>query len=357
MRYFENVDKLLFYKEPQNFNKYSKRELLQYAIGANMYMPGTKNDIFEKLIGNVFREVGAITLCLEDAISEEEVPIAEQNVLCLLEELFEKYKENGEELFNRLPLIFIRVRNPEQFASFSRLLTKKHLNMICGFNFPKFNSKNGRDYFKILKELSQEHNEILYGMPILEDCQLMHQETRINELYQILNILTEYDPYVLNIRVGGTDFSSMFGLRRSVNNTIYDVRVISDCLIDIVNFFLREGHQYVVSGPVWEYFSYDETSPEIQGLVHELQLDIENGFQGKTIIHPSQINPVNKQYIVNYHEYQDAIYILNSSGGVSKGSEGNRMNEVSPHKNWARKIIARANVFGVLEQNTAREKL
>ena len=107
MKYFENVDKLLFYKEPQNFNKYSKRELLQYAIGANMYMPGTKNDIFEKLIGNAFREVGAITLCLEDAISEEEVPIAEQNILCLLEELFEKYKENGEELFNRLPLIFI----------------------------------------------------------------------------------------------------------------------------------------------------------------------------------------------------------------------------------------------------------
>ena len=32
-----------FVVEPQTFNKYTDRELLQYCLGATMYMPGTKD--------------------------------------------------------------------------------------------------------------------------------------------------------------------------------------------------------------------------------------------------------------------------------------------------------------------------
>ena len=55
---------------------------------------------------------------------------------------------------------------------------------------------------------------------------------------------------LLFIRVGGTDFSSKFGLRRSVDSSIYNVRVVSDCLIDIINMFARDGQDYVISAPV-----------------------------------------------------------------------------------------------------------
>jgi len=345
------VDELLFYKEPESFSKYSDKNLLKYAIGANMYMPGTQKNVFEKLIGNQFREVGAITLCCEDAIPASEVAAAEDNILRLLEGLFKRC-EKDRTLFDQLPLLFIRVRNPEQFRRLAKKLNGCHLKMLCGFNFPKFQSLNGDSYFGTLKELSETHHEPLYGMPILEDCSLIYKETRFAELEKIQEILKGYSTYVLNIRVGGTDFSSCFGLRRSVESTIYDVRVVADCFIDILNFFLRKGLDYVVSGPVWEYFSYDEGSPEIRGLVRELKLDIENGFHGKTIIHPSQVNVVNKQYAVDYHEYQDAVGILGCDGGVFKGSAGNRMNEVGPHQSWARKILARAKVFGVLEEHT-----
>lgn len=351
MKYFSSVDGLLFYKDPECFNKYSTIEMLKYAIGANLYMPGTQNNVFEKLINNTFREIGAITLCCEDAIAEEDLPKAEDNIIHILNNLYEKYYDNHA-LLNELPLIFIRVRNPNQFKQFSKKFQKKHLKMLCGFNFPKFNSLNGYDYFQTLNELSKNFDEVLYGMPILEDDNLIYKETRFNELSKIQSILSEYSTYVLNIRVGGTDFSSRFGLRRSIDSTIYDTKVVADCLIDILNFFLRQNHEFVVSGPVWEYFSNNENSPEIQGLIKELKLDMENGFQGKTIIHPSQINAVNKQYVVPYDEYIDAINILEAIGGVFKGSAGNRMNEVAPHKNWAKKIKARARVFGVLDKNS-----
>ena len=347
MRYFTHEDSLKFYKDPQSFDKYTNKQTLKYAIGANMYMPGTQENIFDKLIHNKYHDIGAITLCCEDAISEEMVPAAEENILKILDSI---YNSRNTITSDNLPLIFVRVRNVKQFNNFAQKLDKPKLQMLTGFNFPKFNSSNGREYLSILKNLSEKYTEIIYGMPILEDDNIIYKETRLDELVKIQNILKEYDKYILNIRVGGTDFSSRFGLRRAINTPIYDVKVISDCLLDILNIFLRTTEKYVVSGPVWEYFSWDESSPAICGLKKELDLDIQNGFQGKTIIHPSQINIVNKKYIVDYDEYNDAINIINSSGGVFKGSGGNRMNEVAPHTEWARKIIARAKIFGVSDK-------
>lgn len=375
MKYFSNYDDLKFYKSPESFNKYTPLEILKYAIGANMYMPATKEDIFEKLINNKFREVGAITMCCEDAIPESKVPDAEINIFKVLNNLYERSLKE-ENLMDRLPLIFIRVRNVEQFKALSEKLTKNHLKMLTGFNFPKFNSINGSEYYHILSKLSKEYNEILYGMPILEDKRIIYKESRIPELISIQHILNHYSKYVLNIRVGGTDFSSIYGLRRSVYNSVWDIKVVSDCLLDILNVFLRtnkytleelkllnieesndpeliqedELKDYVISGPVWEYFSWEEDSAELLGLKKELMLDIQNGFQGKTIIHPSQIDTVNKSYIVPYDEYMDAINIVKAEGGVFKSEGGNRMNEVSPHKRWANKIVAKSKIFGVADK-------
>ncbi len=54
---------------------------------------------------------------------------------------------------------------------------------------------------------------------------------------------------------------------------------------------------YVVSGPVWEY--YDGPGWE-SGLRQELEDDRLCGFVGKTVIHPKQIELVNEAYI-GYH--------------------------------------------------------
>ena len=181
---------------------------------------------------------------------------------------------------------FIRVRNDEQFLTFSKLLKKEHINVLCGVNFPKFNSINGKYYFSILKDLSFKYNEPLYGMPIIEDELVMYKDTRFAELGKIQEILKRYDDYVLNLRVGGTDFSSIFGLRRDITTSIYDIKVVADCLKDILNYFIRKDCQYVVSGPVWEYYSGDNWK---NGLIQEIKDDKLCGFIGKTVIHPNQI--------------------------------------------------------------------
>lgn len=347
MRYFTKENNLKFIKEPTAFDKHTLKETLQYALGANLYIPATKDDTFKKIILKKSMDVGSITLCLEDAIPKEEVSLAEQNVINFLAQVYD-YRE---ECYDNLPLIFIRVRNMEEFERLSKLITPQQLQILCGFVFPKFNSQNGNGYFSIFGTLANITNEPLYCMPILEDSRVMNKETRMDELLAIRQILDKHRDDVLNIRVGGTDFSSIFGLRRGFHTTIYDIHVVADCLTDIVNVFARQDNGYVISGPVWEYYSWKENSPEIRGLVKETLLDIENGFMGKTVIHPSQVNSVNKSYVVRQDEYNDAVNILHSTGGVFAGYNGNRMNETNPHYNWARKIMARSDIFGVMEKS------
>ena len=146
---------------------------------------------------------------------------------------------------------------------------------------------------------------------------------------------------------------------------------VRDILMDILNVFTRDN-EYVVSGPVWEYFKinkslkFDEKLPEIDlketllkrtpivndavdGLMRELILDKANGFIGKTIIHPTHIKYVNGMLAVTKEEYEDAYQILNTSGGVVKSSNGNKMNEIGPHRMWAERIVMRARAYGVIE--------
>lgn len=356
MRYLNEYKKDLFYKEPIEFNKNSNKDILKYAVGANLYMNGEKN-FYKKIINGDFNELGAISICFEDATRESEIEGAENNVVNMLDNLA-KYIDNIE-VKNNIPLIFFRVRNHNQFLRFTSKLRADHFRYIAGFIFPKFTTKNSIDYLEYTKKLSEKYNEVLYAMPILESESIIYKETRIQELINIKQIIDDYSDIILNIRVGGTDFSSKFGLRRSVYSSIYNIRVVSDCLIDIINIFLRDGKDYVISAPVWEYFSEDIKSKEVSGLINEIKSDKENGFCGKTIIHPSQIKYVNSLYTVTYEEYIDAKSIITSyeDGGVFKGYGGNKMNEVKPHFNWAKKVMKRAKIFGVLNEGILNEEL
>ena len=87
----------------------------------------------------------------------------------------------------------------------------------------------------------------------------------------------------------------------------------------------------------------------VDGLLRELILDKANGFIGKTIIHPTHLNYVNGMLAVTKEEYDDAVQILHTSGGVIKSTTANKMNEIGPHKNWAEKLYYRAQAYGVIE--------
>lgn len=353
---FKNVDKDLFFKVPKSFNKYSDKKFLKYAVGANLYMNGLM-DIYSKVKDGFLGNCTTVTVCFEDAINEDDVLEAEYEFINNLHKISLQLK-SGELKYEDIPLIFIRVRNVNQFKSITSKMKKATANLITGFVFPKFTVENGEEYIGQTISTTQRLDEKFYIMPILESENIIYKESRMKVLLEIKELLDKYKDIVLNVRVGGTDFSSKFGLRRSVNSTIYDIKVVSDCLIDIINIFVRAHDGYVLSGPVWEYFSDNPNSKEIIGLKKEVKMDIENGFIGKTVIHPYQVDYVNLSYIVSYEDYKDAIYILKSKtgGGVFKGHGGNKMNEISPHLNWAKKIVERAEVFGVMKENFEENK-
>lgn len=357
MKYFKDLDKKLFYKSPMNFDKDTDKEILKYSLGANLYMNGKMN-IFNKLFSGQFQDIGSITICFEDAIKASELQMCQENVWELLYKLHVNTKNGKLDKVN-MPLIFIRVRDINQFVDFTENLDEEQVKFLAGFVFPKFSTKNGKMYLEQLKKLNIKFNEKLYAMPIFECELIIYKETRLEELIGLKRLLEEYKDLILNIRVGGTDFSSKFCIRRGVNSNIYDVRVVSECLIDIVNMFSRYTEGYVISAPVWEYFSNDVNSKEIQGLINELKHDKENGFYGKTIIHPTQGIYVNSNYAVTYEEYIDSKDIVENyqDGGVFKGFGNNKMNEVLPHLNWAKKNMVRAKVFGVLNKDVAVSKL
>ena len=350
-----------FVVEPENFNKYTDRELLQYCLGATMYMPGYK-DFTPKILNHSMPGLTTMVLCFEDACPEERVLEAMENVHHLLACVTEAV-EKGKLNFDYVPLIFVRIRSLEQFKAFGDKLTKEEVKSLCGINFPKFNAENGYDYYAYLQELNDRFGDILYGMP---------------ELTGVKKILDKYRRLVLQVRVGGTDFSSVFGVRRGVDYSLYDIMTVRECLSDIINVCGRDN-DYVISGPVWEYFRapkemmFEElpnhgledylmsrkplVNNEIDGLLREVILDKANGFVGRTVIHPTHVKFVNAMMAVTREEYDDACQILGTGGGVVKGSGGNKMNEIKPHSNWAKKIYNRARAFGVIENEGAYVKL
>lgn len=353
MRYFNNINDLqdIFFKTPSSYGLSSTREELAYALGACLYMPGTRENLLHDIVFSKSMGTHTISLCIEDSVSSNEVVQAENNILQLFKSIEFQIKEDAS-FIEKLPLIFIRVRSVVQFKM---LLNESPLMGLCGFIFPKFDVPLGEKYLSILKEYNNSNNRTLYGMPILETPYIIHKETRVDELLKLKHIIDFYSEYVLNIRLGGTDFSGLYSLRRSKEFTIYDLTVVKDCITDIINVFKRDN--YVISGVVYEYYS-TVLNFHNNVLIKETLLDRTNGLMGKTVIHPTQVNIVNSLMVVSKEDYIDATNILNSSlDGVIKSNYSNKMNEVKPHEKWAKEILLKAKIMGVYEDGKSHREL
>ena len=367
MRHHHLIDDSRFVVPPEPFNRDSDPEFLRFALGATLYTPGTR-EVGQAQLGGSLSGVTSLVICLEDAVAEEDLEAAERNTLSQLELLSEAQSSQS----SQVPLLFVRARNAAQLTAFARRMERQHASALTGFVFPKFTALTAPDYFAGLQELNNRFEVSLFAMPILEGPAIAHRETRDTELLALHTTMQAFRSYVLNIRIGGTDLSSLFGLRRDMRASIYDLLPVRDALSDILNVFNRPSDGYVVSGPVWEYFlAYKRddlaellkreedwhlgprTKPilnaAVDGLIRETLLDKVNGLVGKTVIHPSHVRLVNALQAVTREEYEDASQILNSSGGVMKSFAQNKMNETNPHRNWARRIMMLARAYGVVE--------
>lgn len=347
MRYcYQNENDL--HLKPSEWNKNSGKEVLQYAVGGLLYMPATTTKIAKEIIQKRYPHLKAMTLCLEDSIGDDMVGKAELSVKEIAKTL-KKAIDSGEITVNDLPLIFIRVRKPGHMKHMAELLGDR-MSVITGFVIPKFDKTNCKEYRNEFVEIATNLPDKIYMMPIIESRNAMFCQLRDENLIYVNDCLKPIADYVLNVRVGAADFCNIYGIRRGIDSTLHDIRVVANCLSDIINVFERN---YVVSSGVWEYFGDGYDQAWDIGLRRELKLDRLNGFIGKTAIHPIQLPVIQESLIVTYEQYMDALNIMGMSTdlvGVTKGYGGNKMNEAKTHGNWARKILCLASIYGVKKE-------
>ncbi|MFJ7069504.1 HpcH/HpaI aldolase/citrate lyase family protein [Streptomyces sp. NPDC101115] len=396
MRHFGHIPAAaraaLFHQEPVAFTADSPADTLAVALGATLYSPATRPRLADDVRKQAARGVASMVLCLEDSIDDAEVEAGEANLVRQFADLAAGTGE-GAATGDRdgapdgngapdgpgdLPLLFIRVREPQQITDLVTRLGET-ARLLSGFVLPKFTETRGRPFLEALAVAERDCGRRLFAMPVLESPELLHLETRAETLAGIAAVTGKYRERILALRLGVTDFCSNYGLRRSPFMTAYDVQIVAAVIGDVVNVLGRaDGTGFTVTGPVWEYFRPGERmfkpqlrrSPflegraedlrttliehDLDGLLREIELDRANGLLGKTCIHPTHVVPVHALSVVSHEEFSDAQDILRperGGGGVLRSAYTNKMNEVKPHRAWAERTLRRAEVFGVARED------
>ncbi|MDF3297334.1 HpcH/HpaI aldolase/citrate lyase family protein [Streptomyces tropicalis] len=389
MRHFGHIApetrRRLFHREPCAFTADAPARLLSSALGATLYSPATRPRLADDVVKQAGRGVVSMVLCLEDSIDDADVVHGEENLVRQFADLAGRFPVDGpgrpdgaDAPGGGVPLLFVRVRTPEQIPDLVRRLGPS-VRLLSGFVLPKFTEERGVPFLEALQGAEASSGRRLFAMPVLESPELLYRESRVETLEGILRAVGKYRDRVLALRLGVTDFCSSYGLRRAPDMTAYDVQIVASVIADVVNMLGRaDGTGFTVTGPVWEYFRAPERmfkpqlrqSPflEVQavglrerliehamdGLLREISLDQANGLLGKTCIHPSHVLPVHALSVVSHEEFSDAEDILRperGGGGVMRSVYTNKMNEVKPHRAWAERTMLRAEVFGVARED------
>lgn len=319
-----------------------KDSLLYYSVGPLLYCPANRETIASSIIQQKIEGSFSLALCLEDTVNDRFVEAAEHSLAVSVCQIRNAV---GHADFY-LPKIFIRVRNPGQILRLVTMLGSG-LEIINGFIIPKFSLENADPYIQCMVKANEQSKAPLYMMPIYESPGIVDLRSRYGILYALKEKLAQIEELVLNIRVGGNDLCHLFSFRRHANESIHKIRPVADIFSDIITVY---GMDYVVSGPVWEYYSGAGWE---EGLLNEIADDKLCGFVGKTVIHPNQIGAVNRAYQVPEKDYEDALKILSWDtecvSYVSADPGRERMDELKTHRNWARQAVLMAQAFGKAE--------
>ncbi|MGN6605963.1 MAG: HpcH/HpaI aldolase/citrate lyase family protein [Jatrophihabitans sp.] len=373
MRHFANLRaddrQRLFLRDPEDV-ALDDPILVGAALGGTLYCPATRPSLARDIARRAAEGVVSMVVCLEDAVPDALLDEAERNAVTQLRLLAER----GD----AVPMIFVRVRSAEQVRPLVEGLGDAAA-LLTGFVVPKFVEDTGSDFLDEIAAAGERAGRRFLVMPVLEAPELLHAETRLDALLGVRRLLDKYREMVPAVRVGATDLSSVYGLRRPRDLTVWHVRVIADAITDFVNVLGRADGGFTLTGPVWEYYSaterlfkpmlretpfrrHDERrlraeliAKDLDGFIHELTLDRANGLFGKTVIHPSHVAPVHALSVVAHEEYADARSVLDTArgGGAAASSYGNKMNESKPHTAWAERTMLRARAFGVAHEGVS----
>ncbi len=352
MKYFdylnENERKIIFYKEPKEFNKDIEKNILQYTLGGLIYVPAIRKDMIYKCINREIKGITSFAICLEDAIGV----LGEEESIENLREILSYIRDNKEKNY---PLIFIRPKNISQMKKFTYLL-QENKDLISGIIIPKATGVKIRNFIDILDNKDCSN---LYIMPIIESVEFIDYNLKHEYLMDLQQTVKEYRQRILNIRIGVTDILGSYGIRRDKDLTIYDNIAFKNFTSDLMSVIRCEEIDIPISGGVSEV--YDMSNLDIlKKYIKEVKIDKLNGFIGKTVIHPLQMNVVQAMNAIAYEDYMDAKSIIDGIGSkysISSSINCERMNEVNPHTRWAKKIMVLSKIYGVLNKGIKVDEL
>lgn len=377
----EGVREGLFARAPEPFDVSSPLGDVGTALGATLYLPATRPHLTDDLLRQGARGVVSAVVCLEDAIADSEVEGAQAHTITSLRRLAERLATADA----TAPLVFVRVRHPEQIVDIATALAEPPAppvpggpDVLAGFVLPKFTAASGAGFLQALAHASRAVGRPLLAMPVIESPEVVHLETRHAALAGVAALLARHRDVVPAVRIGATDLCAALGVRRSRELTAYDIGAVAATIYDVVNVLGRaDGTGFVISGPVWEYFADRSrlfkpqlretpfaalTGPDLRhalidrdvdGLIREIVLDQANGLTGKTVVHPSHVPVVHALSVVSLEEHCDALDVVGQQargGGVLASGYRNKMNESGPHLAWAERTLVRARMYGVARE-------
>jgi citrate lyase beta subunit len=301
------------------------QKLSPYHLGATLYMPATHPNLLEIILFQKIADLRSMVICLEDALSEDQVITGLSNLKhCLLE------LQQQAHLHIR-PLVFIRPRHPNMA---SKLLSMEGIDSIDGFVLPKFDNHSFTDWYAIIQQ-SPAH---FMFMPTLETTQMLDVDA-VRQLCKSLQD-DEIKCRILALRIGGNDLMSRLRLRTHHAHTLYD-GPLGYVVAMLVTHFAPAG--FYLTAPVFDYFQ-DHTI-----LKAEFQRDLLYGLVGKTVIHPNQISVIHQLLKVDSHDFNAAQQILDSTMPSVFQLDG-VMCEPATHRHWAIQVMERAHHFGVTKK-------
>ena len=310
-----------------------------YQLGASLYMPATRQDIWQVIKRDKLPTINSIIICIEDAVSHDDVELALQR----LQELLNTWAahidsindpstpQNNKQEQPTRPLVFVRPRNPMMLQ---KLAHYKHIELLDGFVMPKVDMCSLSNWRMACQNLSTD--QLL--MPTLETAALFNPHHN-QEL--AIGFKEAFSQPVFALRIGGNDLFAALRLRRPKNSNVYDTP-IGTLAYQLLGCFVPHG--FYLTAPVFEYLD----QPTL--FMQELTRDVSLGLVGKTVIHPNQIALVQQAYCVPASTLDEAQAILHSEAkAVFKYN--NTMLEPATHRAWATEIINRAKVFGTINND------
>lgn len=294
-------------------------ETIEYVkLGGTLFIPASHKAVEAIVLEEKYPQLRSLVIDTEDGLDAADLSESLSRIERILQKL------NSSKL-----LLFLRPRNPKVLAAFLKM---EGIEKVNGFVLPKFSLTNAASYLVLLEKT--EHS----FMPSIEGEELFDTQ----KLVALKELLLKYKKRIVLVRFGLEDMLRLLLLRRSCEESVFDICAAHVALGNFIGIFKSAG--FGVSGGVYPCYKNAE------GFVKDTARDLREGLFSKTIIHPNQIALINECYKVSKNEYEEALAIVNAKSALFALDD--KMAEKSTMYAHSLMILKRKEYYGVLKNGS-----